>query len=1228
MKIGDSPTSITTGAQLDIEKSGSRTVFMDTGKVGIGDVSPASLLTVGSGDLFQVDSTGNIVKINNVTTSFPGSQGSAGTILTNNGSGTLTWSAPAGISADSLNFTDLSDSLLLDASTDIFSSGTNVLSVTNSGTGLSLRVNDDGTLTDSTPFAIDASGNVGIGVAAPASKLDVAGSIRFSTTGSEKLIANNGGTSFLEYDSNGNVFLRAYDGGGTVRDIALQTGTPATTRLFVDENGLVGIGDTTPAALLTVGSGDLFQVNSSGSIAAVAGITMTSGALSIPNGDLGGGSTLRFKNASAANDAAMYETNGNILMVQAGASNSIVLRDSSGNYGANFSFTGNGSTLYNIYDDAASRGALTFYRSRSSATAPAAGFGTFLDFNLEGYTNSSQVGTSRISSLWENTQTNDTTDRDAALTFNTTLDNSSAERMRITSAGYVGIAKNNPQYALDVAGTIKTTTLLTPYQHTINVAKSGGDYTTITAAINSITDNDSTHLYTIFVQPGIYSESITTKPYIDIIGSGIDATVISGVVYPASNTLVKNVTISGTGSLSWYSPFNAMNAAASPVYIQDSKIYINSSTGPIYGFLTTNGSMIYANNVIVDITVGPNGGDSSTAIGNNGGGGVYNNMTINLTSSSGSATRDDISIITNQWNANISLSNSKVTVTNNATSNNNPDKLFNVSISSPSTVTSINNDITYTAANKSVYLARVDSASTFEIRDTKAVISVTAGSGTVYGIESNNASANLVAENNDFRISKANASNVYGIYLTSNPIARIQNNYISTSVTGSGGNAYGAYLSASSPTLSTNTISGSGGAGTSSYGVYATTATCNPIMNHNLMSGLTSDVFIDTGCVAKGSLNTFQTSTINGTFNSTSSDLLGNANISAKLGVGTTTPAGKVQVVTTSDTTPSTVTAWDARHLTVGATGSTGSGVGISYDQTNNRGYISAASPNNTWRDIIIGAGTANVGIGMTTAPAAKLTVSGGDILLDNGKKVYMASITNGAGYFFDGSSAWGLKAYNSGSNYYTDLEFDSTGGSGSNSRGIRLMDWNGSAVRLFVGDTGNVGVGNTNPGYLLHVGSTGVTDGTTVLRLEDANSTCSFTANTGAPTCGSDETLKKNITDLGGSLSKIDALRLVEYNWKTDAPGTTKQTGFVAQEVEKIFPKLVSEQKWIDGTSKKFLETAGLVPYLVGATQELSVQTKSNTAEISELKKVNADMKAEISDLKTRLESLEQKLK
>ncbi len=70
---------------------------INSGNLGIGDTTPASLLTVGNGDLFQVDSSGNIVKINNVTYTWPGSQaGASGYVLTNNGSGTLTWAAASG----------------------------------------------------------------------------------------------------------------------------------------------------------------------------------------------------------------------------------------------------------------------------------------------------------------------------------------------------------------------------------------------------------------------------------------------------------------------------------------------------------------------------------------------------------------------------------------------------------------------------------------------------------------------------------------------------------------------------------------------------------------------------------------------------------------------------------------------------------------------------------------------------------------------------------------------------------------------------------------------------------------------------------------------------------------------------------------------------------------------------------------------------------------------------
>jgi hypothetical protein len=55
------------------------------GRVGIGTTSPAALLSVGSTSPFQVNSNGNIVKLNNVQTNFP-SANVAG-YLTNDGSG-------------------------------------------------------------------------------------------------------------------------------------------------------------------------------------------------------------------------------------------------------------------------------------------------------------------------------------------------------------------------------------------------------------------------------------------------------------------------------------------------------------------------------------------------------------------------------------------------------------------------------------------------------------------------------------------------------------------------------------------------------------------------------------------------------------------------------------------------------------------------------------------------------------------------------------------------------------------------------------------------------------------------------------------------------------------------------------------------------------------------------------------------------------------------------------
>jgi hypothetical protein len=94
-----------------------------------------------------------------------------------------------------------------------------------------------------------------------------------------------------------------------------------------------------------------------------------------------------------------------------------------------------------------------------------------------------------------------------------------------------------------------------------------------------------------------------------------------------------------------------------------------------------------------------------------------------------------------------------------------------------------------------------------------------------------------------------------------------------------------------------------------------------------------------------------------------------------------------------------------------------------------------------------------------------------------------------------------------------------------------------------------------------------------------------------GSVTAPSDERRKKNIeTTRDGYLQDVCNLRVVKYNWNEDEEGKDKELGFVAQEVEQIFPKLV--ETGYDGLNNenevKLLKQGVLIPILVKAIQEL----------------------------------------
>jgi hypothetical protein len=94
-----------------------------------------------------------------------------------------------------------------------------------------------------------------------------------------------------------------------------------------------------------------------------------------------------------------------------------------------------------------------------------------------------------------------------------------------------------------------------------------------------------------------------------------------------------------------------------------------------------------------------------------------------------------------------------------------------------------------------------------------------------------------------------------------------------------------------------------------------------------------------------------------------------------------------------------------------------------------------------------------------------------------------------------------------------------------------------------------------------------------------------------------SDARLKENIVDATPKLDKVNQLRVVNFNLKSDPE--LKQIGFIAQEIEEIFPGLVQEgNEDGEGGYFKSVKTTVLVPILVKAIQEQQeiIQSQADT--------------------------------
>ena len=161
------------------------------------------------------------------------------------------------------------------------------------------------------------------------------------------------------------------------------------------------------------------------------------------------------------------------------------------------------------------------------------------------------------------------------------------------------------------------------------------------------------------------------------------------------------------------------------------------------------------------------------------------------------------------------------------------------------------------------------------------------------------------------------------------------------------------------------------------------------------------------------------------------------------------------------------------------------------------------------------------------------------------------------------------------------------TGGNGS----IHFMTggWTPSTqTRMTIDSLGNVGVGVVSPTHRLHVvgGTTGLINGR-VARFDNASATCYInpTSLLGIQ-CSSDRTLKKDITSMDTTLAQLTQLKPSLFRWNADDASSSLQYGFIAQEIEEVFPSFVTTDS---DTGMKSVAFGNLIPVTVKSIQEIN---------------------------------------
>ncbi len=487
------PTNITDDLNIGAIATGSAMVHLPgltnkdaffnlgTGKLGIGDTSPLSLFTVGSGDLFQIDSTGRIVSIdgvahtiddisgnltltsnsttislndnvtfagtttlNGIAYTWPGSQ-TTNYMLQTNGSGGLSWADPVSAVASGIFWTQSSGALFPKNSTvDAFIGG----SATASAKFAFLNVNSG------TPTASVSAGVAG------AAFLTANGTL--STTARQTLTLGNSST----YNTTGNILLNPNGTG----NVGIGTTAP-TAKLDVSGNLNVSTYATVGASL-AVGYATAPAGPGNAVFSGIVGIgtsAPTLGKLQVVGGNIIVDTTYGL-DTSTAGTLALGDTTANAINMGTSAlARTIVVGNVTGTTAVNVN-TGTAGTTYTttngIFTLNTGTGTISLGTDAAAKTITLGNATTTTALALNSGTGDIVLTSTDQVKLNSSKAAGGTTTE--ALSLKSTVDlgaadevfqigDSAADMVTVLGNGNVGVGTTNPGTQLEVAGQVKIT---------------------------------------------------------------------------------------------------------------------------------------------------------------------------------------------------------------------------------------------------------------------------------------------------------------------------------------------------------------------------------------------------------------------------------------------------------------------------------------------------------------------------------------------------------------------------------------------------------------------------------------------------------------------------------------------------------------------------------------------------------------------------------------------------